>query len=195
MRKFVALTGNSHKLLEFMGIFQALSPRFKIVQRVPKSEEAHYSSFEKTAEAKLLSAVSRAKYSGSSVWFAEDSGLEIECLKGFPGVFSAGVLSQIGLNGILKLLEGKKNRRARFVCAVAFIHKGAIRTVRGECKGSLATKPRGKGGFGYDPLFIPSGHSTTFAEAPKLKLLLSHRRKALASMLHAIKDIVNKKKT
>lgn len=109
-------------------------------------------------------------------FFIEDSGLFIEALKGFPGVYSSYVFSTIGNEGIIKLMEGVENRKARFVCVIAYTDGIESRTFMGEVEGRIAEKPRGEHGFGYDPIFEVNGR--TFAEMGEEKNTLSHRRRA-----------------
>jgi XTP/dITP diphosphohydrolase len=113
--------------------------------------------------------------------FVEDGGLFIQALNGFPGTYSAWVWRKISDKGILKLLKGEKNRKAAFKACIAFHDGKKIRSFEGECAGSVSKKTMGKEGFGYDPIFIPPGHRTSFAESKQLKNKLSHRYKALAS--------------
>ncbi len=118
---------------------------------------------------------------------ADDSGLCVDALGGRPGVRSARyvnppVTPDRLCKKLLKEISGvpSPKRKARFVCCVAVSVPGQkIRTVRGECKGRIAAAMAGEGGFGYDPVFIPSGHKETFAQMPlKQKNALSHRGKA-----------------
>jgi len=112
----------------------------------------------------------------------EDTGLFIEALKGFPGPYASYVLRTVGLEGILKLLEGVEDRRAYFKTALAFCDgKGSEPVVfTGEAHGHISQEPRGTGGFGYDPIFVPEGgDGRTFAEMSRSeKNALSHRAKA-----------------
>lgn len=109
-------------------------------------------------------------------FFIEDSGLFIDALNGFPGVYSSFVFKTIGNDGILKLMEGVENRRARFVCVIAFSDGNKVRTFTGEVEGVIAAEKRGEGGFGYDPIFEVNGK--TFAEMGERKNEISHRRRA-----------------
>jgi XTP/dITP diphosphohydrolase len=115
-------------------------------------------------------------------FFVEDAGLFIEALNGFPGTFSAWVFKKLGNEGILKLMEGKKNRNAVFKSAVAVFYHGQSKIFSGEVKGKIALKEAGKEGFGFDPIFLPQGCKKTFAENEKLKLINSHRKNALDKM-------------
>lgn len=109
--------------------------------------------------------------------FIEDSGLFIDALGGFPGVFSAYVFKTIGSGGILKLMEGVQDRSARFVSVVGV--KGLQKVFKGEVRGNIAYSLKGESGFGYDPIFIPEGRLKTFAEDLDYKNQVSHRKGAL----------------
>lgn len=120
---------------------------------------------------------------------ADDSGLEVEALAGAPGVFSAryaGVEASDADRRVLLLSQlsevAQEQRRARFVCVVAIAKPdGTVLNVsEGVCNGTITLAPRGEGGFGYDPLFVPDGFKQTFAELPdSIKNQISHRARAL----------------
>lgn len=117
---------------------------------------------------------------------ADDTGLEVDVLDGEPGVYSAryagdAVTYEENVIKLLENMEGKKNRKARFRTVVAFV--GDEETLfEGICDGKIIEKPRGDGGFGYDPVFVPEGYDKTFAElTAKEKNVISHRGKALKS--------------
>ena len=122
---------------------------------------------------------------------ADDSGLEVMALEGAPGVRSRrfasldgspSSLDQDSANNLklLKALEGKTDRTARFVCSLALVIEGVMVTAEGTLDGTIAGAPRGTMGFGYDPLFIPSGETRTLAEMTETeKNKLSHRARAL----------------
>ncbi|ADM27911.1 dITPase [Ignisphaera aggregans DSM 17230] len=114
----------------------------------------------------------------------EDSGLFIDALNGFPGPYSSYVYRTIGLKGILKLMEGVRNRNARFIAIVALaISDSEIYVFEGITEGYIANEIRGDKGFGYDPIFIPSNHSKTFAEMDRSeKNMYSHRGKAFRAL-------------
>lgn len=130
---------------------------------------------------------------------ADDSGLEVDALNGAPGVYSARYAGGTGggsdIRNYEKLLRELTNvpstrRGAQFVCCMALAFPdGTIKTFFGRSKGRIDMKPKGKTGFGYDPVFIPSGYDRTFAEmSGEEKDLLSHRGKAiekLAEFLHS----------
>ncbi len=111
--------------------------------------------------------------------FVEDSGLFIDALNGFPGTYSGWVQGKIGNGGILRLMAGHGGRSARFEACIAYHDGAGISVFRGLCPGSIAMEARGRGGFGYDPIFVPEGHSQTFAENIELKNKTSHRYRSL----------------
>lgn len=120
---------------------------------------------------------------------ADDSGLCVDALWGGPGVLSARFAPDLPAyrdknRRLLAMLPGEAPRQARFVCVLAFVPMGgAPFTVSGTVEGSLASEPRGEGGFGYDPIFLPEGHDQTFGELPSdLKHHLSHRARACAAL-------------
>ncbi len=107
----------------------------------------------------------------------EDAGLFVYALHGFPGPYSSYVYKTIGIEGLLKLMKGVEDRRAKFVSVVAFaLNENDVLVFRGEVEGAIALEPRGSGGFGFDPIFIPCGFTTTFAEMSlKRKVEVCHR--------------------
>ena len=118
----------------------------------------------------------------------DDSGLFITALKGFPGVFSSTIHKQIGLKGILKLMEGEKNRECFYRTVVGYCQPGkkAI-TFAGEERGSIADSIRGAHGFGHDPIFIPEGETRTFGEIQGCEGLKKFRRKAFEQLRDYLK--------
>ncbi len=122
---------------------------------------------------------------------ADDSGLMVDALGGAPGIYSAryaGETADDKANNakLLAGLEGvpEPERTARFVCYAAFVRPGEPPHVEhGVVEGRIGHAPRGAGGFGYDPLFIPRGHTRTFGEMDAAeKKLISHRGRALQKM-------------
>lgn len=127
---------------------------------------------------------------------ADDSGLCVDALWGGPGVLSARFAPDLPAyrdknRRLLAMLPEGTERRARFVCVLAFAPmRGVSFTASGAVEGSLALEPRGEGGFGYDPIFLPEGHDLTFGELPSdLKHGLSHRARACAALRHQLADL------
>ncbi len=121
---------------------------------------------------------------------ADDSGLEVDALKGAPGVLSARYAGEPANDGsnLVKLLREMKDiplgkRGARFVCCIAIASRGDVRTFPGYVKGRIGFEPKGKKGFGYDPVFYPEGYERTFAEMSEdEKNAISHRGMALKEL-------------
>ncbi|MBX8632451.1 MAG: XTP/dITP diphosphatase [Thermoplasmata archaeon YP2-bin.285] len=110
----------------------------------------------------------------------DDSGLFVDALGGFPGVYSSYAFRTIGNEGILTLLKGKGNRRASFRTVLGMVHEGKEHFFRGECRGYISELPKGVNGFGFDPIFVPEGREMTFAEmSVQMKNDISHRGMAL----------------
>ena len=110
----------------------------------------------------------------------EDSGLFIPTLNGFPGTFSATIHDQIGLKGVLKLMDGVLDRTCLYRSAIGFCVPGKEPIgFLGEEEGILAEKERGKNGFGHDPIFIPQGSTKTYAEMDNVEHVKLFRRRAL----------------
>ena len=122
---------------------------------------------------------------------ADDSGLEVEALGGGPGPLSAryggaGLDDSGRVSHLLAALAESKvsGRGARFVCYAAFCTpEGRVETAEGICSGVLLESPSGTGGFGYDPIFVPTGYDRSMAELPAaVKDEISHRGRALAQL-------------
>lgn len=115
----------------------------------------------------------------------EDSGLYIKRLNMFPGAMSSYVYRAIGIAGILRLMEGVEDREAVFesVIALAAPKLRGVKLFRGSVQGRISQEPRGSSGFGFDPIFIPSGYSKTFAEMSiEEKNTISHRGRAFRAL-------------
>lgn len=116
--------------------------------------------------------------------FIEDSGLFVDALSGFPGVYSKYVFTTIGWKGILTLLAETENRKATFKSVIAYRDERETRLFSGEATGTITRQDRGEKGFGFDPIFSPEGESRTFAQMdPEEKNVYSHRGKAFATFL------------
>ena len=115
----------------------------------------------------------------------EDSGLFIDALPDFPGVYSSFVFKSLGCEGILKLLED--NRDARFMTAAALWTGEAVEVFIGVCEGEISREIHGEGGFGYDPIFIATDANCHAAELDKTtKNRISHRGKAMTQLLQQL---------
>ena len=136
-----------------------------------------------------------SEYTGK-ICLADDSGLEIDYLKGKPGIYSSrwGNSDEERINKVLRLLENvpKNKRNAKFVCVVVLVFTdGKIYMVKEECKGSIIFNPKGEQGFGYDPIFLVLEYDKTFAElGDKIKNQISHRGKAMRRMINIINELI-----
>lgn len=125
---------------------------------------------------------------------ADDSGIEVDALGGAPGVhskrFSPEGTDAANNRLLLERLAGITDRRARFRCVVALVGLGPDRTLEGRCEGRIADSPRGQGGFGYDPLFLPDeAPGRTMAElSPAEKNAISHRGRAFRQLPAALQE-------
>jgi len=123
----------------------------------------------------------------------DDTGLEVTALGGRPGVYSAryagpDCMPRDNVEKLLRELQDRQDRSARFRTAVAFIDAQTQRVFEGTCEGKIVRRPRGKAGFGYDPVFLPDGESLTFAElASDRKNEISHRGRALQALLRFLR--------
>lgn len=124
---------------------------------------------------------------------SDDSGLEVEALDNRPGVYSARYAGeptnhQANIKKLLLELNDKENRKAKFRAVITLILNGEFHFFEGEVSGKILTEQRGTEGFGYDPVFVPDGYETSFAEMPAtLKNQMSHRANAVNKLLAFLK--------
>lgn len=186
--ELLVATNNAGKVRELSQLLSGLPFRLRLLGEFAGVTEAEETgaTFAENATLKAL------HYSAHShlLTLSDDSGLVVDALGGAPGVHSARYAGREAtyaerMSKLLGALDatGDAERRARFVCVIAVADPSAdtLHTFEGICEGRIARAPRGTGGFGYDPLFIPDGHDKTFGELPEeVKHSLSHRARALA---------------
>ena len=187
MRKSILLgTKNPDKLKELRILLKGSGIRVLSLSDFPECPEARERGKTFEANARIKARI-YSKHAGMLA-IADDSGLSVSALGGRPGVYSArfagpGCTYQDNNRKVLNLLKARPraSRSAKFVSAMALYYKGRpVTVVKGECRGKITPEARGRNGFGYDPVFIPSGQPKTFAEfAPSVKNKISHRGKAL----------------
>lgn len=183
--KLYFATNNIHKLKEVQEVvgdsFQIESMRsLGINEDIPEDQQ--------TLEGNALQ---KARFlydrTGESC-FADDTGLEVDALNGAPGVYSARYAGEAknsldNMALLLKNMSGIQNRKARFRTVIALILDGKEYLFEGIVNGTITEEPRGTAGFGYDPLFVPDGYSTTFAEMDsEAKNAISHRGRAVEKL-------------
>jgi len=169
-------TGNINKFNEARSILSQF--RVAVGMLKLKGDEIQSESLKEIAQKSALNAYKRCHLP----IFVEDAGLFVDALGGFPGPYAAYVFHTIHNSGILKLLENKADRNAKFQSVIAFLDEqtpcGPI-CFDGESKGEISTtehKEKGKSGFGFDPIFQPDGSGKTFAEMTiEEKNVYSHR--------------------
>lgn len=130
--------------------------------------------------------------------FADDSGICVPALDDAPGVRSARYAGddagdRDNMRKLLKEMTGKEDRRAYYKAVICLYWNEREHYFEGTCHGTLAEAPVGDGGFGYDPIFIPDGHTETFGQlSPEVKNKLSHRGEAVRKMVDFIKEMEGK---
>ena len=171
-------TSNTHKFREASFILEDSGIR---LSRLP-SKGTEIQSDDVSEIARIAAADAFQKY--RRPLFVEDTMLSVDELNGFPGTYSAYVYKSIGPAGVLKLLEGTGTRGGEFDSCVAFVSEGRPPiTFVGRLRGSIASRARGRGGFGFDSVFIPTGSVKTLAEMSMAeKCEVSHRSKAIRAL-------------
>ena len=190
MTKIIAATHNQHKLEEYRELLDGQDLEIVSLNDYPEYDEPEENgkTFEENADIKSLSA---ANYC-DTLAFADDSGLEVEALDNAPGIYSSRYAENdpARITRILKELECKDNRRARFVCVISIaFNKEIVGSFRGEVYGTIIDAPRGENGFGYDPIFMPDGFDKTFGEmSDEEKNKISHRANAIEKVIEFVED-------
>lgn len=192
MRKLIFATNNAHKLGEVQAL---LGDAFTLVTL---RECGITEDIPETADTLEGNALQKARYVYEKTGldcFADDTGLEVDALGGAPGVHSARYATDghdFAANNrlLLKNLEGITDRTARFRTVIALILDGVEYTFEGRVEGTIATAESGSEGFGYDPLFVPSGEIITFAQmSAEAKNAISHRGRAVAELVKFLDTI------
>lgn len=195
LRDLLIATSNPGKVVEIADLLKGLNCRvlsFANLPAVPPSIEETGITFTDNA---MLKAEHYHSLTGL-LTLADDSGLEVDALGGRPGVYSAryGGEDLTAARQIELLLEEMKDvpdthRSARFVCSVVLIGEGVRQVFEANCEGSIARRPQGSGGFGYDPIFIDTRTDFSFAQLThEEKALHSHRGKALQQVREFLAD-------
>lgn len=176
------VTGNKGKLKEVAALFAARG--HEVVQLDEDCPEIQADTLEEVVAYALEWLWERHR----EPLMLDDSGLFVSHLKGFPGVYSAYAYKTLGCPGLVKLMDGARDRRAEFRCCAGYIDAAGKITMRtGVCAGQLIGDMRGTGGFGFDPVFMPEGYYKTFAELPlDDKNRISHRGRAFAMLADAL---------
>lgn len=189
--QLVFATNNLHKLEE---VQSKVGDSFKILSLndIACEDDIEETGSTLDENASIKSAFIHQKFGVDC--FADDTGLEIEALNNEPGVFSARYSGDRdfvkNMNLVLKNLEGKSNRKARFRTVISFILNNQEYIFEGIVNGYIRTEPSGTAGFGYDPIFEPEGYSITFAEMDlKEKNKISHRGIAVQKLIDFLNQL------
>lgn len=201
--KIVFATNNQHKLQEIRDI---LGSEFEIVSLKDIGCDVDIPETGNTLEENAMQKAQYVYDHYNLSCFADDTGLEVEALNGEPGVHSARYAegtdhdSEANMAKLLRNLEGKDNRKARFRTVIALIQKQdvcpcgctsikKVNRFEGIVDGSMATEKHGTAGFGYDPIFVPEGYDKSFAElGESIKNGISHRARAVAKLAEYLKQ-------
>ena len=191
-------TRNKGKLAEFKGLLSGVALEFVSPDDLEDVDDVAETggTFSENARLKATGYALQTRLHS----LADDSGLEVEALGGRPGVLSArygGEATSFGEKITMLLDELQKahdrERRARFVCSLAIADPAGeiIFTADGICDGKIAFEPRGIGGFGYDPIFIPAGYDETFGElSSAVKQEISHRASAFRQIIPFLRGFI-----
>lgn len=197
MKKIVLATGNKNKIKEYQNLFSSLEYEFISSEDIGISLDAVIEdglNFKQNALIKARAIASQVSYPV----IADDSGITINALYGFPGIFSHRFMEDYSYreknNAIMHMLENCSNRRASFHCAIALVYSNKEFVFEGVARGEITHREFGIDGFGYDPIFFSYQLNKTFAEASlNEKNTFSHRAKAskkLFEFLKKNKDII-----
>ena len=190
MKTLIFATNNQHKIAEIKAV---LGNEFEIITLQEAGILIDIPEPHDTLEANAGEKSKTIYRLTNKNCFSEDTGLEVAILNGDPGVKSAryageGKSFQNNITKLMKELEGKQNRTARFRTVISLIMDDKEYLFEGICKGAIGETEKGNNGFGYDPVFIPDGSSLTFAEMTmEEKNKFSHRKKAMEKLINFLK--------
>jgi XTP/dITP diphosphohydrolase len=189
MPRYLLCTGNPGKAAEL----RALLPVG--IELVTLTEAGLPTDLPETGDTLEANALQKARYAHERTGLpciADDTGLEVDALNGAPGVLSARYAGEAkdpaaNMAKLLHELQGVTDRSARFRTVIALVDGEGERTFEGEVRGTITEAPRGTGGFGYDPVFLPEMSDLTFAELdPRRKNAISHRGMAVWKLVRAL---------
>ncbi|UJG42338.1 MAG: XTP/dITP diphosphatase [Candidatus Heimdallarchaeum endolithica] len=187
MYNIIFITHNKHKFEEAYEKAKLFNINLQWINL--EYEEIQDDSLEEIARSSCLKILELRPDLKDKSFFVEDAGLFINCLRGFPGPYSAYVFRTIGNWGILKLLHDvpDNERSAFFKSVIAYYHSGKIELFSGVIQGKIIKSLKGSQGFGFDPIFLPAGSNKTFAQMNKeSKNLKGHRGKSLQELFTSL---------
>ncbi len=188
MKQLILATNNEHKIREIRSLLKHLPLELLTLKDIPNIPPLveDGATFQENALKKAIAVHQHANLPA----LADDSGLEVYYLNMQPGVHSARYTGPNATDAennekLLQAMRGvaPRRRKAQFRSIIALVDKGIRELTEGICMGTLGESPRGTGGFGYDPLFIPDGMTKTYAElTEEEKNSMSHRAQSLKKM-------------
>jgi len=190
-RSILFATQNPNKVLE---VNQLLSGSLEVIPLQKAGVTEELPETQDTLEGNALQKARYVKTRWDGPVFAEDTGLEVDALDGAPGVYTAryaGPERDAGQNmaKLLGELAPKADRSGQFRTVIALLWEGQEYLFEGIVRGHIAEAPKGSGGFGYDPVFIPEGFDQTFAEMDSgQKNAMSHRGRAIRKLVAFLKN-------
>lgn len=200
MRKLVFATNNKHKIQEVAALLaqagEEVAARYQILSL---SDIGCIADIPETAQTFSGNALQKAEYIKVHYGydcFADDSGLEVRALGNDPGVRSARYAAQDGhdhdseanMDKLLANMKHATDRAAQFRTVICLMLDGQVYEFEGICKGTIANERLGAGGFGYDPIFCPEGHTESFAQMGlEAKNEISHRGRAVRALVAFLK--------
>lgn len=190
----IIATKNKGKVREIKHLLKLL--KLKVFSLLDLSETPDIKENGRTFQANAIKKAKVIAGKFDSLVLADDSGLEVEALRGQPGIRSAryagpNPTTEKLCRKLLCAMKNSRNRKARFVCVLAIASPKKTRIVKGICTGKIAFKMKGAHGFGYDPVFIPNGYNRTFAQMPlRRKNKISHRGKALKKVADLLRKMI-----
>ena len=194
MDTLIFATNNQNKVDE---VRQVLGNLFKIVTLKEAGIDTDIPEPHNTLEANATEKSTTIFNLTGKNCFSEDTGLEVAALNGEPGVRSArysgdGGLAKHNIQKLLGNLEGVTNRQARFKTIISLMLDGREILFEGICDGEIIMKERGQSGFGYDPVFVPTGSQSAFGEMTLAeKSVFSHRRKAMDKLIEFLSTMAD----
>lgn len=189
--KLVFATNNQHKLKELQAI---LGKGFELGGLAEIGCYEDIPEEQATLEGNASQKAFYVHHKYNVACFADDTGLEIDSLDGRPGVFSARYAGETkdpdaNMEKVLKEMAKIKNRKARFRTVISLVVDGKEKQFEGIVEGTILYEKRGNSGFGYDPVFLPSGFTETFAEMDlETKNKISHRGRAVEKLVDYLKN-------
>ncbi len=193
MKEYILATHNAHKVTEINALIRDETFRFVTLSDIGWNEEIIEDGTTLQENARIKAQAIWDNRQNPSI--GEDTGLEIEALNMEPGVYTARYAgpdknADLNMDKVLKSLGDKENRKAQFRTAICLIEAGNIHHFEGIVRGHIALSKRGKGGFGYDPIFIPEGYDQTFSElSSNIKNTISHRARAVGKLIEFLRSL------